>query len=164
MIALNQTLIHCRNTEKHEFQAFPPQKTLYSVPQLINQILKSKIWTLLSSSYSVVHFRHLYALESYTCKPEIHKICVLMLRPHPLGSSKGSPMMMFSQEPCSCRSWTSSNWFYCWLKSYRNLNFQTFCTNLTHFYYEFLKDFYIFWTSGDSRIHPVLAEKNIAPR
>ena len=53
-----------------------------------------------------------------------------------------------------------------------NVQFQTFCTNLTHFYYDFLKDFYIFRISGSSgsfgtngsRIHPVLAEKNIASR
>ena len=57
-------------------------------------------------------------------------------------------------------------------KILKNLKFPTFCTNLTHFYYEFLKDF-IFSESLDPqdhygtnryRIHPVFAELGIAPR
>ena len=57
-------------------------------------------------------------------------------------------------------------------KNLKNLKFPPFCTNLTHFNFKFLKDF-IFSESMDpqdhygthgSRIHPVLTEKNIAPR
>ena len=51
-------------------------------------------------------------------------------------------------------------------KFMKNLNFLTFSTNFTHFYFEFLnesldpKDH--FGTNG-SRIHPVLMKKNITP-
>ena len=57
-------------------------------------------------------------------------------------------------------------------KNPKNIKFLPFCTNFTHFYFEFLKIF-IFSESMDpqdhygtcgSRIHPVLTEINIAPR
>ena len=57
-------------------------------------------------------------------------------------------------------------------KNLKNLKFPHFCTNFTHFYFKFLKDF-IFSESMDpqdhdgtcrSRIHPVLTEINTTPR
>ena len=57
-------------------------------------------------------------------------------------------------------------------KSTKNLKFSNFCTNFTHFKFEFLTIFYIFRISEPSgsflyqcsRIHPVLMEKRYCPQ
>ena len=78
----------------------------------------------------------------------------------------------FSQDHLNCKKLNQFKPVLVLGKSLKNLKFPPFYTNLTHFYFKFLKDF-IFSESMDpqdhygthrSRNHPVLTEKNIAPR
>ena len=81
------------------------------------------------------------------------------------------PKKNFSQSNCSCKNLYKFEPVLASAEPMKNLNFPTFSTNFTHFYFEFLNKFYIFRISGPSgsfctntfRIHPVLMKKNIAP-
>ena len=56
----------------------------------------------------------------------------------------------FSQSNCSCKNLNQFEPVLASTEFTKNLKFQTFSTNFTHFYFEFLKDFYTFRIPGPS--------------
>ena len=57
------------------------------------------------------------------------------------------PKKIFTQSNCSCKYPNQFEPVLASVESMKNLKFPTFSTNFTHFYFEFLKDFYIFRVS-----------------
>ena len=80
---------------------------------------------------------------------ETHEICTLLCKPCPLSSSQTTQEEIF---PGSSQA-AKLNQFkpvFTSVKLMKSLKFPMFCINFTHFWFEFLKDFYIFRISGPS--------------
>ena len=96
-----------------------------------------------------IYFRHLYALETHLCIQK-HMSFGIFASTTPTQLIPRPPKMKFSQDHLSCKKLNQFKPVLASGKNLKNLKFPPFCTNLTHIYFKFLKDFYIFRIHGPS--------------
>ena len=146
MTALNQTFIHYRQYRRTRILSIFSSKTMNPVLQVMNQILKSKIQMYVSQlPISDICMD----LAPHLCMQKHVNFSPLHINHAHLGSSQTTHEDIFP-EPSQLQKLNQFKPVLASGKILKNLKFPTFCTNLTHFYYKFLKDFYIFRILGPS--------------